>query len=113
MAAASLATRSGSTDRPRRLSHGQSRLSQNRTEGDRSARLGIVDDRRSARRFCLSRHELAGDPEAADELYGNALDIAAEQGAKRWELRAAVSLARLRRDQGRQAEAGDLLMPVY
>jgi predicted ATPase len=54
-----------------------------------------------------------GHPEAADELYRKALDIAAEQGAKPWELRAAVSLARLRRDQGRQAEARDLLMPVY
>jgi predicted ATPase len=54
-----------------------------------------------------------GHPEAADELYRKALDIAAEQGAKLWELRAAVSLARLRRDQGRQAEARDLLMPVY
>ena len=29
------------------------------------------------------------------------------------ELRAAVSLARLRRDQGRRAEAHDLLAPVY
>jgi predicted ATPase len=28
-------------------------------------------------------------------------------------LRAAVSLARLRRDQGRDAEARDLLAPVY
>jgi hypothetical protein len=39
--------------------------------------------------------------------------IAAEQGAKMWELRAAASLARLRRDQGRRAEARDLLAPVY
>ena len=30
-----------------------------------------------------------------------------------WELRAAASLARLRRDQGRRAEARDLLAPVY
>jgi hypothetical protein len=30
-----------------------------------------------------------------------------------WELRAAVSLARLRRDQGRRTEAQDLLTPVY
>jgi predicted ATPase len=37
---------------------------------------------------------------------------AAEQGAKLWELRAAVSLARLGRDQGRRAEARDLLAPV-
>jgi predicted ATPase len=30
-----------------------------------------------------------------------------------WELRAAVSLARLWREQGRRAEARDLLAPVY
>ncbi|MBV8333935.1 MAG: hypothetical protein JO358_00515 [Alphaproteobacteria bacterium] len=30
-----------------------------------------------------------------------------------WELRAAVSLARLRGEEGRRAEASDLLEPVY
>jgi predicted ATPase len=54
-----------------------------------------------------------GYSEAAAELYRKALSIAEEQGAKLWELRAAVSLARLRRDQGRRAEARDLLAPVY
>jgi predicted ATPase len=54
-----------------------------------------------------------GHSEAAEELYCKALSIAEEQGAKLWELRAAMSLARLRRDQGRYAEARDLLAPVY
>ena len=54
-----------------------------------------------------------GHSEAAEELYRKALSIAEEQEAKLWELRAAVSLARLRRDQGRRAEARDLLAPVY
>jgi predicted ATPase len=54
-----------------------------------------------------------GHPEAAEELYRKALSIAEEQEAKLWELRAAMSLARLRRDQGRHAEARDLLAPVY
>ena len=54
-----------------------------------------------------------GQPEAAEELYRKALSIAEEQEAKLWELRAAVSLARLRRDQGRHAEARDLLAPIY
>ena len=54
-----------------------------------------------------------GHTEAAEELYRKALSIAAEQEAKLWELRAAVSFARLRRDQGRYAEARDLLAPVY
>jgi predicted ATPase len=54
-----------------------------------------------------------GHSEAAEELYQKALSIAREQAAKLWELRAAVSLARLRRDQGRRAEARGLLAPVY
>jgi len=54
-----------------------------------------------------------GHTEAAEELYHKALGIAREQEAKLWELRAAASLARLRRDQGRRTEARDLLAPVY
>jgi predicted ATPase len=54
-----------------------------------------------------------GHSKAAEELYRKALSIAREQEAKLWELRAATSLARLRRDQGRCAEAHDLLAPIY
>jgi class 3 adenylate cyclase/predicted ATPase len=66
----------------------------------------------------LNRHKgqlllRQGHTEAAEELYRNALGVAQEQEAKLWELRAAASLARLRRDQGRRAEARDLLAPVY
>jgi predicted ATPase len=66
----------------------------------------------------LNRHkgqllQQQGHTEAAEELYCEALRIAQEQEAKLWELRAAVSLARLWRDQGRRAEARDLLAPVY
>jgi predicted ATPase len=39
--------------------------------------------------------------------------IACTQGAKSWELRATISLARLWRDQGKLTEAQDLLLPVY
>ena len=58
----------------------------------------------------LLRQGYSGD---AEELYRKALSIAEEQEAKLWELRAAASLARLRRDQGSRAEARDLLAPVY
>jgi predicted ATPase len=66
----------------------------------------------------LNRHKgqlllRQGHSEAAEELYRKALSIAEEQEAKLWELRAAASLARLRRDQGRRAEARDLLTPIY
>jgi predicted ATPase len=66
----------------------------------------------------LNRHKgrlllRQGHAEAAEELYRKALGIAEEQGAKLWELRAAASLALLRRDQGRPAEGRDFLAPVY
>jgi len=66
----------------------------------------------------LNRHKgqlllRQGNFEGVEELYRKALSIAQEQEAKLWELRAAVSLARLRRDRGRRAEACDLLAPVY
>jgi len=49
----------------------------------------------------------------AEALFGTSLAIAREQNCRAIELRAATSLARLRCDQGRRAEARDLLAPVY
>jgi predicted ATPase len=51
--------------------------------------------------------------EVAEKFYRKALAIAEEQEAKLWKLRAAVSLARLRRDQDCRDDARDLLAPVY
>jgi predicted ATPase len=41
------------------------------------------------------------------------VQIARQQRAKSWELRAAMSTARLWRDQGRIGEARNLLAPIY
>jgi predicted ATPase len=49
----------------------------------------------------------------AEDHFRQALDLARRQGALSWELRAAMSLARLLRDQGRSADAMALLQPVY
>jgi predicted ATPase len=49
----------------------------------------------------------------AETAIEQGIDVARRQNAKSWELRAAMSLARLRRQQGRHAEARDLLAPVY
>ena len=54
-----------------------------------------------------------GRVKAGEQLCQKALSIAREQEAKLWELRAAMSLGRLRHDQGRRTEAHDLLAPVY
>ena len=49
----------------------------------------------------------------AEECFLRALETARRQGARSLELRAAVSLSRLRRDDGRETEARDLLAPIY
>jgi len=54
----------------------------------------------------------AGTAEA-EAYFERALGIAREQQAKSWELRATMSVARLRRDQGKPQQARDLLAPVY
>jgi predicted ATPase len=53
------------------------------------------------------------DAAKAEAYFERALDIARKQQAKSWELRAAMSMARLWRDQGRRDEARELLAPVY
>ena len=67
-------------------------------------------------------HRIAGEialmspePDAAKvEAYlERALTVARKQQAKSWELRAAMSMARLWRDQGKTQQARELLAPVY
>ena len=50
---------------------------------------------------------------AAEDSYHRALAVARQQQAKSWELRAAMSMARLWCDQNKRGEARDLLAPVY
>jgi class 3 adenylate cyclase/predicted ATPase len=54
-----------------------------------------------------------GDLEAAEQSFHQAIAVARRQSAYLWELRAATSLARLWRDQGKRNEARDLLAPIY
>jgi class 3 adenylate cyclase/predicted ATPase len=49
----------------------------------------------------------------AQAHFERALAVARHQQAKSWELRAAMSMARLWRDQGKRDEARELLAPVY
>ena len=53
------------------------------------------------------------DAAKAEAYFERALTVARQQQAKSWELRAAMSMARLWRDQGKRDEARDLLAPVY
>jgi len=80
---------------------------------------GQVED---GRRLLAETYRLHGDlllrqatPDVAqaEACFHHALALARRQQAKSWELRAAMSLARLWRQQGKCAEAYDLLAPIY
>jgi len=49
----------------------------------------------------------------AATFFRQALALACQQQAKAWELRAAISLARLWQQQGKRGEAYELLAPIY
>ena len=53
------------------------------------------------------------DVAKAETYFERALAVARKQQAKSWELRAAMSMARLWRDQGKPQQARELLAPVY
>ena len=53
------------------------------------------------------------DEAKAETFFKRALAVARQQQAKSWELCAAMSIARLWRDQGKRDEARELLAPVY
>ena len=77
----------------------------------------------SQERWCEADvHRIAGeiaqmsperDTAKAEACFEHALAVARQQQAKSWELRAATSMARLWRDQGKRNEARELLAPVY
>jgi predicted ATPase len=67
-------------------------------------------------------HRVAGEialkspePDAtkAQAYFERALSVARAQQAKSWELRAATSMARLWRDQGKRDKARNILAPIY
>jgi predicted ATPase len=78
---------------------------------------------RSKEKWCEAEvHRIAGeialksqrpDAQRAEKYFEHALAVARQQQAKSWELRAAMSLARLWRDQGKPQQARELLAPVY
>ena len=78
---------------------------------------------RSKEKWCEAEvHRIAGevalkspapDTEKAEKYFDRALAVARQQQTKSWELRAAMSIARLWRDQGKPQQARGLLAPVY
>jgi predicted ATPase len=64
-------------------------------------------------RGVLLLQQATSDAAQAEACFQQALDIARRQQAKSWELRAAMSLARLWHQQGKRAAARELLRPIY
>jgi predicted ATPase len=99
------------------------------------AELGQLDDarhciedaiekvERSKEKWCEAEvHRIAGEIalksptpnlEKAEAYFDRALAVSRKQQAKSYELRAAMSMARLWRDQGKPQQARELLAPVY
>jgi predicted ATPase len=61
----------------------------------------------------VASKSLQTDTAKAERYFKRAIEVARAQQAKSWELRAAMSMARLWRDQGKREEARELLGPVY
>jgi predicted ATPase len=79
-------------------------------------------ERTNERLFEAEIHRTAGEialnlpkPKVAkaQAYFERSLEIAREQQSKFWELRTAMSMARLWRDQGRRQQAYDALAPTY
>ena len=97
--------------------------------GDVAAALSVIDDALTesditeVRLFMPEQLRLKGElillakvPNAnaeAESCYARSLELARCHGALAWELRAATSLARLRWQQGRDAEATEIIVPVF
>ena len=88
---------------------------------DRCEALDAIE--KTKERWCEAEaYRLAGgialkaaqpDVGKAQDYFERALSVASQQQAKSWELRAAMSLARLWRSQGKVRQARELLAPVY
>ena len=91
-------------------------------EGDTLVAEALTIVARTRNRWCEAElHRLKGelissrserDPAEIEACFRRALDVARMQDAKMWELRSAVSLARLWRAQGLRAQVCELLMPL-
>jgi predicted ATPase len=94
------------------------------TEAHVTIEEAIERSNRDGERWCLAEllrikgelllKEATAQPfSAAEDCFVGAIDLAREQDALFWELRAALSLAQLWRDHGQSGRAKALLQPVY
>ena len=80
---------------------------------DRSQRGWLAPELLRIKGELLLSQGTTGTTETVEDVFRQALDWAREHGSLSWELRAATSLARLLRNQGRPADAIACLQPIY
>jgi predicted ATPase len=80
---------------------------------DRSQRGWLAPELLRIKGELLLSQGTTGTTEMVEDVFRQALDWAREHGSLSWELRAATSLARLLRNQGRPADATACLQPIY
>jgi hypothetical protein len=61
----------------------------------------------------ILKHKQASPQSVAEQCFSEAVELAKQQGARFWELRSTISLARLRIEQDRKAEARQILTPAF
>jgi predicted ATPase len=74
---------------------------------------GEAQTRQDKSEEASTQHPTPHTQAEVETCFRQALTIACRQQAKSWELRAAMSLARLWQQQGKRTEAHELLAPVY
>ena len=82
------------------------------TAGEKTGQRAYEPELHRFRGELLLRQAVPDAPQA-EACFQQALAVARHQQAKSWELRAAMSLARLWQQQGKRAEARELLAPIY
>jgi predicted ATPase len=96
-----------------RLTEAHATLDEALARYDRDAQLWCVAELHRVKGELLLLETADQSVAAAEACFFRALDIARRQGALFWQLRAALSLARLRVRQGRRDDARQFLAPVY
>jgi predicted ATPase len=94
------------------VEEGLRRLSEARTVMEANGQGDLLAEAYRLQGACLLRQS-APDAAQAEAWFQQALAIARNQQAKSWELRSAMSLSRLWQQQGKRAEASELLAPIY
>jgi predicted ATPase len=99
--------------RATKTGHITSQLHQALAIADRGAERWYAAELLRIKGELLIQEATAQSVSAAEDCFVSAIDIAREQSALFWQLRAAMSLARLRVRQDRHNDAWQVLAPVY